>query len=219
MNTPAKTATIILVISIAIAAAIAGFWVAKISKEASSEGGAPRLVQVGPLLAMPEPKPLSDFSLYDHTGSAFTPMALEGRWTLVFFGFASCPHICPNTLYKLTSVVEQLEGGLPAELIPQILFVSVDPERDTAEVLDRYRERFSGQVLTVSGPDDQLRTLALDLGAHYVIPEHEPGEWYNVDHSASVHLLNPDGEWAGVFSAPHDAGAIASSLETYLGDS
>jgi protein SCO1/2 len=135
----------------------------------------------------------------------------------VFFGFSSCPHICPNTLFLLTSVVDQLEKELPAESLPQVLFVSVDPERDTPEVLQQYRERFGGNIEAVSGADDQLRALAMDLGSHYVVPEHEPGEWYNVDHSISVHLLDPQARWVALLSPPHDAAAMAEVLERFLG--
>jgi protein SCO1/2 len=219
MNTGTRTPTLILIASIAVLAAAGGFWLAYMLKSEGSAMVDQTLLRDGPLLALPEPKQLADFVLYDHNGDEFSETSLEGEWTLVFFGFSSCPHICPNTLFLLTAVVDQLEKELPAESLPQVLFVSVDPERDTPEVLQQYRERFGGGIEAVSGADDQLRALAMDLGSHYVVPEHEAGEWYNVDHSISVHLLDPQARWVALLSPPHDAATMAEVLERFLGGS
>lgn len=219
METGTKTPAIILIVSVAILAGAVGFWFAQSSGRSEAAQHEQTLTQIGPLLGLPEPKILDEFSLYDHTGGEFNQSSLQGSWTLVFFGFTSCPHICPNTLFKLKTVVELLEGQLPEEQLPQVMLISVDPDRDTAEVLDQYRERFGDTIITVSGEHEQLRAVAMDFGAHYVIPEHEAGEWYNVDHSISVHLLNPDAKWAGLLSAPHEVEAMAEALKTYIGDS
>ncbi len=217
MDSGIKTSTVLAVVLVAALAAAGGFWLAQSTRNAAPDDQDQTMLQIGPLLGLPKPKPVDEFILYDHRGEEFRRDALEGNWTLVFFGFASCPHICPNTLFQLTAVVETLEDRLPRDRIPRVLFVSVDPARDSARALEEYRERFADKILAVSGTDDQLRSLALDLGAHYVIPDHEPGEWYNVDHSINVHLLDPEVQWAGVFSAPHEVEAMAGSLETFIG--
>ena len=206
---------------VALLAAGGGLWFAQatLNQSAPKAPAAPvdqAELRDGPLLRLPQAKVLADFALYDHAGEPFNKASLDGQWTLVFFGFTSCPHICPSVLYKLNEASAALDEGLEK---PRVLLISVDPERDTPEVLARYRERFDGKIEAVSGPDAQLRALAMQLGAHYVIPEHEPDEWYNVDHSLNVMVLDADANWVGVYSAPHDIEAIAASLSRFLADS
>ena len=206
---------IVFVLAIAAFASVGGFWLAR-----EMRGAEPipdqTLLRDGPLLQLPHSKELAAFTLYDHTGAEFNNASLEGNWRLVFFGFASCPHICPDTLFRLRTVVDQLEGELSPEDLPKVLLISVDPERDTPEVLTEYLKRFDNKIEAVSGEDAQLRQLAMDFGAHYVVPEHEPGEWYNVDHSASVHVVDPNGDWVGLLSAPHEPEAMAAALARFI---
>ncbi len=218
-----KITQLVLLGAVAVTAATGGMWLAQEMVQSKITGGPAPADQAqmrdGPLLRLPEPKPIADFDLYDHAGESVSRDALEGEWTLVFFGFTSCPHICPDTLFLLTDVVDRLEGRLPSERLPRVLFVGVDPARDTPEALAQYRERFGGGISAVSGPDEQLRALAMQVGAHYVVPEHEPGTWYNVDHTISVQLLDPQVRWAGVLSAPHDSEAMSDALFRLLGES
>lgn len=211
-----KTSTLLAFAAVALIAAVVGLWLA----DATRNQAVPILDQAqlrdGPFLRLPEPKPIADFALYDHEGNPYARTSLQGSWTLAFFGFTSCPHICPDTLFKLTEVVDRLEGELPAARVPQVLLIGVDPERDTPEALARYCERFGNEILAVSGPHAQLRALAMQLGAHYVVPEHDPDQWYNVDHSLRVMLLDPQARWVGVFSAPHDTDAMAGALQRFL---
>ncbi len=112
--------------------------------------------------------------------------------------------------------MDQLKPSLPASRLPKILFVGVDPERDTPQALNQYRDRFGGAIAAVSGTDEQLRALATQLAVHYAIYEHEPGTWYNVDHSLGVMLLDPQVRWVGLLSAPHEAEAMAAALGRFL---
>lgn len=216
MTRKASTTTIIVFALVALIAAAGGLWLASATRDAGAPMADQAALRDGPLLRLPEPRPIADFALYDQAGQPYSKTSLEGSWTLAFFGFTSCPHICPDTLYKLTQVVDRLEGEVAPALVPEVLLIAVDPERDTPEALGRYRERFDNEIRAVSGPDPQLRALALQLGAHYVVPEHEPETWYNVDHSMGVMLLDPQARWAGVFSAPHDAEAMAAALTRFL---
>lgn len=202
--------------AIALAAAVGGLWLAHSMHVDNGAGANQAVLRDGPFLRLPEPKPIADFALYDHAGQPYSRASLEGSWTLAFFGFTSCPHICPDTLFKLTETVDLLEGELPAAAVPEVLLIGVDPARDTPEALARYRQRFDQEIQAVSGPDAQLRALALQLGAHFVVPEHEPDKWYNVDHSVGVLLLDPQARWIGIFSAPHDSQAMAGALRRYL---
>ena len=170
------------------------------------------------LRLLPEPRVIADFALTDQDGHAFTLASLQGRWTLIFFGFTHCPDVCPTTLYDLSGVHKQLLGRLGANSGDhQVVFISVDPERDTPERLKSYVSYFHPDFIGVSGSDAQLRPLALQLGAAYHVEDHEPGtEQYAVDHSASILLTDPSGRLYGVFPAPHDVGKLTADMAAVL---
>lgn len=158
----------------------------------------------------PEPKPLPEFTLTGSDGRPVTRASLEGNWHLLFFGFANCPDICPLTLSRLASARAQLvEGGRSAA--PDILFVSVDPARDTPEVLAEYAGKFGAGVQAATGDPAALAPLAESLGVYFDVPEDAAGD-YSVSHSAAVFVTNPDGELAAVFSAPQDVAALVNDL-------
>ena len=216
-----KFPVILLFAMVAVVAAAGGLWLAGATQSgaAPAKPGAPvdqAQLRDGPFLRLPETKQLTDFELYGAGGEPFSRASLEGHYTLAFFGFTSCPHICPNTMFKLTEVAKSLENEVPEDKVPQVLLIAVDPGRDTPEALEEYEARFDHALRAVSGEDAQLRALTMQLGAHYVVPEHEPDAWYNVDHSLGVVLLDPQARWVGLFSAPHDAEAMAGALARYL---
>jgi protein SCO1/2 len=213
-----KTPIVLMFAAVAVIGAGVGLWFAHHIRATEKPVANQQMLRDGPLLRLPEPKPIADFELYDDAGGGFSRVDIEGRWTVVFFGFSSCPHICPDTLYQLTLAVDALRETLPPERVPGILFIGVDPERDTPEALNRYRARFENAIEAVSGEDAQLRALAMQLGVHYVVPEHEKNTWYNVDHSLSVLLLDPQAQWVGVLSAPHDGEAMSEALRRFIAD-
>ena len=174
-----------------------------------------RLVPASPtLLLLPEPRAFSDFSLVDHRGLPFTRKDFEGHWSVLFFGFTSCPDICPNTLFQFQLARKQLLEESAAAELPRFYLVSVDPERDTPEKLASYLDYFDPEFIGLSGSDRQLRALSMQLGIAYHVAPHEPGaQTYNVDHSASVVLLNPDAMLAGVLPAPIDGARMARDLQ------
>ena len=214
-----RTPVLWLFALVAVIAAAVGLWLAHAIQSREAPAADQAALRDGPLLRLPQAKPIADFALYDDAGERFSLADIEGRWTLVFMGFSSCPHICPDTLHQLTLAVDELRETLAPERVPQILFIGVDPERDTPQALRQYRERFRDGILAVSGEDAQLRALAFQLGVHYVVPEHEAGKWYNVDHSLAVLLLDPQARWVGVLSAPHDGRAISEALQRFLAES
>ncbi|MFC1719636.1 SCO family protein [Pseudomonadota bacterium] len=166
------------------------------------------------LMVLPEPRVIADFALVDNKGQPFSLGNLRGHWSLLFFGFTNCPDICPSALYDLNLVTEQLEKQRDEGLPPvQVIFVSVDPERDTAEKLSEYLAYFNPGFIGVTGNQAQLAPLTLQLGVAYQIEEHQPGAaHYAVYHSASFLLTDPDGHLYGVFPAPHDAEKITRDL-------
>ena len=170
------------------------------------------------LMLLPEPRVIADFALVDDEGAPFSLDNLRGQWSLIFFGYTHCPDVCPSTLYDLKLVhekLEQLNGD--AETNHQVLFASVDPERDTPEQLNKYVDYFHPDFIGVTGPQEQLAPLTMQLGIAYRIEEHEAGATqYNVDHSVSILLMNPEGRLHGVFPAPHDADKMAGELAAVI---
>lgn len=165
------------------------------------------------LLVLPEPRVLADFSLVDQDGKPFSLERLRGRWSLLFFGFTRCPDICPSTLYDLQQVSRDLDAGAGGAAPWQVIFVSVDPERDSPAQLNAYVSFFDPRFLGVTGAPEQLAPLALQIGVAFRIEEHAAGSQdYAVDHSASVFLTDPQGRLHGVFPAPHDADAMTRDL-------
>ena len=145
---------------------------------------------------------LPDFELVDHTGSPAGPDVFAGQWDLVFFGFTHCPDICPLTLQVLAAAREQLsqDGFAP---LPRIVLVSVDPERDTPDLLAQYVTYFDDSSLGLTGDIDELRKLTDALGV-YFDKSMQPDGNYTVDHSSAVLLFDIDGEFRALFSAPHE---------------
>ncbi len=161
-------------------------------------------------VVLPEPRALAAFELVDHRGNAVTKATLAGSWHLLFFGFANCPDICPATLGQLAAARRRLAAEHPEE-VPRILFVSVDPGRDTQQVLADYAGRFGDGVLAATAEPEVLKRLADDLGIFFRV---QPGadDGYEVSHSAAVLLLNPRAELQAVFSAPHRTDAFVDDL-------
>ncbi|MDH3789565.1 MAG: SCO family protein [Xanthomonadales bacterium] len=170
------------------------------------------------LLLLPEPRVIADFSLVDDDGQPFSLERLKGQWSLLFFGFTHCPDVCPSALYDLAQVRKTLARNDPEKTNNlQVLFVSVDPERDTPRQLNQYVNYFDPEFIGVTGPEAQLAPLTLQLGIAYRIEDHEPGsQQYNVDHSASILLMNPDGQLHGVFPAPHQSDSMAAEIAAVI---
>jgi protein SCO1/2 len=165
------------------------------------------------LIVLPEAKVIADFALLDESGQPFSLADFKGRWSLLFFGFTSCPDICPNTLYQLQQVRKDLVQELGEENLPVIYLVSVDPGRDTPDKLAEYLSFFDPAFRGVTGDDRQLRALTMQLGIVYHVAEHEEGTLdYAVDHSASLVLLSPQAKMFGVFPAPQDAARMSHDL-------
>ncbi|QYK13063.1 SCO family protein [Shewanella rhizosphaerae] len=135
----------------------------------------------------PQQRPLSPFELTDQNGEAFTNARLKDKWSLFFVGYTSCPDVCPTTLGKLAAAYQQLEGVVDL----QVVFLSVDPARDTQAKLKDYINFFNPNFVAVTAPHSQLLPLTRELGFVYTMVGE--GENYQVDHSASMVLISPDG--------------------------
>ena len=174
-----------------------------------------QLTELRSALIIPEPIELPNFSLLDHTNKPVTDDTFRGQWDLVFFGFTNCPDICPTTLQTLASIKRELENT-GSETTPRIVLVSVDPERDTPAVLGQYVNYFGQGNLAVTGQIDEIVKLTAALGIYFKKTVVD-GDNYSVDHSAAVLLINPDGEFSALFSAPHLLADYVNDLPVIMG--
>ena len=155
---------------------------------------------------------LPAFELVDHRERKLTNASLGGKWNLLFFGYTHCPDICPLSLQTLREMKQAIDDPDVAAAL-EVYFVSVDPERDTPQVLADYVTYFDPDFIGASAGMDQLRQLTGALGiAHEFRNRVEGSETYDVDHSGAIVLVNPAAEFAGLFGAPHDAQAMARDM-------
>jgi protein SCO1/2 len=151
------------------------------------------------------PLQVQPIALIDHHGEPFVEARLRGRWTLAFFGFTSCTDICPATMATLAKMYRELKPAEQAEL--QVLFVSVDPARDTPEALTRYLAGFHPDFLGVTGEPARLRKLALEWQSGFE-PAAAGAADYQVEHSGNLVLINPQGEVHAFLRPPFEHGAL-----------
>ncbi len=165
------------------------------------------------LIVLPETKTIADFELTDEASQPFSLDGFRNNWSLLFFGFTSCPDICPNTLYQLQQVRKELLTRMDESELPVIYLVSVDPDRDTPEKLANYLSFFDPAFKGLTGDDRQLRAFTMQMGIAYHVEEHQAEDKdYTVDHSASLVLLDPQANLFGVFPAPQDTASISHDL-------
>lgn len=136
------------------------------------------------------------FTLVDQTGAEITEAAFRGSPSAVFFGFTHCPEVCPTTLFELDGWLAQL--GEEGEDI-NAYFVTVDPERDTPEVMDAYVSNVSDRITGITGEPEKVLAMAKSFGIYWKKVELEDGG-YTMDHTASVLLLDRDGDFAGTIA-------------------
>ena len=136
------------------------------------------------------------FTLVDMRGEEITEAAFRGNPSAVFFGFTYCPEVCPTTLFELGGWLDQL--GDQARNV-NAYFVTVDPERDTPEIVNAYVSTFSDRIVGISGEPDKVFAMARSFGIYSKKVELEDGD-YTVDHTASIILLDRAGDFAGTIA-------------------
>jgi protein SCO1/2 len=200
----------IMITSVALAAIFAGLWLAAIYRGNDSRV---MLLPDKVMTLFPDPKPLTAFALTDHQNRVFDLASLKSKWSFLFFGYTHCPDICPTTLTILARARDNIaKSGVGAEDI-QIVFISVDPNRDTASKLKQYVDYFDTTFLGVTGDDAQIGNLAGQLGAAYQVAITPGMENYPVYHSAAVFLVDPQARYHAVFTPPLDAGVISTRFK------
>ncbi len=155
------------------------------------------------------------YLLMDTHGQAISDQDFAGRFQLIAFGYTFCPDICPTTLAEMSLVMQKL-GSQAGRLQP--LFVTVDPERDTPEVLNRYTKFFDPRIVGLTGSTDLVHHVADHFKVRY--EKHwEPGaakDKYSVDHSAGMYLLGPDGGFLAKFAYATPPQEIAARIQALM---
>ena len=185
---------VVIVAAIAVGVGIALY---ERSKESLALGAGTALI---------DRRPIGELAFVDQAGKPFSRANFEGRWSLVFTGFTNCPDVCPTTL----ALMAELRLLVHRDDL-QFVFVSVDPERDTPEVVARYLAHFDPALVGATGNRAEMERFTAALGLAQV---RNPGvgDDYTVDHSTAFVLIDPEARVAGYFQAPHERDALAADL-------
>jgi len=209
MSSGVRTTVILCLVFVAI---VLGMLVASVNREPvlSEE----KLREQGTFV-LPKARDLAPFSLSDQRGQPFTNDNLVGHWTLLYFGFTSCPDICPVTL----SVLAQAERDIAALGRPElaqgfhVVLVTVDPDKDDVATLGQYVEAFSKSFVGVTGSQAAIAELATQLNVAFMkVPTKDGG--YTVDHTGNIVLVNPRGHYHGFIRVPHEKAQIVAAYRS-----
>jgi len=154
-----------------------------------------------------------DFTLSDVDGNPLTASILDNRWSLAFFGYTHCPDVCPITLSVMKDVVAELEKRDVEPM--QVVFMTVDPVRDTAERMKEYVGFFDADFVGITGELNDIHDLTRSLGivAAFTANDSDPDN-YLVDHTASMLLVDPERRVRAKFTAPHEVATIVTDYLT-----
>ena len=197
----------LVIVVVAVAAFGAGIWfgIAGPGKTALP------IVQDTVITVLPKAKPLETFSLKTGAGKPFNLERLKGKYSLIFFGYTSCPDVCPTTMYELKKLYGLIKQD-KLQMDYQVIFVSVDPRRDTPERLQKYVVAFDKDFIGATGEPGEIHRLARQLGASYDVEEGSEGKGYSVSHTDLVFVVDPEARFAAILTPPHQASRIETRL-------
>ena len=175
--------------------------------EAVPSPAAAGVTRVSPPLSLP------DFRLQATSGRSFARSDLAGQWSLLFFGYTHCPDVCPTTLKSLQAVTAQLRArGRPV----QVVFVTLDPARDTLDKLQAYLGYFDPAFIGLGGDADELLRLREALGVYAARTEAHSAAGYLLGHTDRLFLLNPRGEVVALFAERDDSRRLAQTIAAMM---
>jgi len=165
-------------------------------------------------IVLAEPKPLKPFKLLDHHGETFDLERLKGKWSFIFFGYTSCPDVCPLSMSLLAQVYERLEKTPEILADTRTYFISVDPKRDRLEILKSYVPYYHADFIGVTGSAEALRAITQPLHTLYEISsEIDANGNYNISHTSAFYLIDPTGRFYALFQSEfHDPKRIAEAF-------
>jgi protein SCO1 len=152
------------------------------------------------------------FSLTATDGATVTDQSLRGKWLLIYFGYTFCPDACPTALGNISAALVKL--GAHARRV-QPLFITIDPRRDTPEVMAKYVKSFDPRILGLTGSAAALAVVAREFGV-YVAPQKAEGDDYLIDHSSFIYVMNPQGGFAATLAGNLPGAKMAARLEQLM---
>ncbi len=157
------------------------------------------------------------FHLVDQNGKPFSDADLKGKWHLVFFGYTHCPDTCPTTLNELSLALDKLgkAANAPGRADIGVVFITVDPERDTSDVLKSYVESFDAPIVALTGSADSVAEAAKVYRVYYAKHPRSDGG-YDMDHSAVIYVMDKEGRFTATFTPDSPSDAIAARLQKLL---
>ena len=180
----------------------------------------PRILSTNELLInglflFEEPKPISDFTFFSENNIEFKKSDLLGKWTLMYFGFTKCPDECPTTMYQISKLIKVLdEKDFPLEN-KQWVLVSIDPERDSPADINKYANGFDKRFIGVVNNRAMLINVATQLSVNNVMPNEDNTDHSHLDnHVNNIILMNPNGDFAGVFRPPFDISRLSLTYQS-----
>jgi protein SCO1/2 len=172
---------------------------------------------VNGLFLFQEPKDISDFTFESGKSKVFTKDNLLGKWSLIYFGFSRCPDECPVAMYeisKLVNVLREKEFYLEDK---QWILITIDPERDTPEIIDSYAKGFDSDFVGLSANRPMLLNLATQLAVNNKMPpmDKNMGNHKHLDdHVNNIILINPEGKFVGFFRPPFDISRLSLTYQS-----
>ncbi len=167
-------------------------------------------------IVMQSSEPMSDFSLTAHTGEPVRLYDFHDKVVLLYFGYTYCPDVCPATLGELAKAIRSLKPEDREQV--QVLMVTVDPERDSAEVLGQYLSHFDPSFLGLTGTDEEIAAAATPFGIYYQKSEGSVESGYLVDHTATVAAMDKDGYLRLLYPFNTPGEEIAADLKRLIKD-
>lgn len=158
-----------------------------------------------------EPVDLPAFAFANELDESFTEQDLKDHWTIVMFGFLTCPDVCPFTLGNLEAAVTETSMRVRPDSVPNVVFISVDPDRD-AEYVSEYAKFFHPDFESYTGARDQIDTLVEATDSFYRLMRPDSTGYYEVQHSSAVSVIAPDGTLRAKLQPPFDPAATAEFL-------
>ena len=172
---------------------------------------------VNGLFLFQEPKQISDFSFESSNNKTFTKDDLIGKWSVLYFGFSRCPNECPVAMYELSKLVNVLRDKDFYLDDKQWILVTIDPERDTPEIIDTYAKGFDSEFIGLSSSRPMLLSLATQLAVNNKMPpmNKKDDNYDHLDaHVNNIILINPEGKFVGFFRPPFDISRLSLTYQS-----
>lgn len=207
-NTSLQLALFTAILALVVGLGFSYFWNTHNSLKASALHGT----------YLENPRTINEFSLKGTDNKPFDNASLQGQWTMVFFGFTSCGYLCPTTMAELGKMYRILEkkGVQP---LPRVIMVTLDPKRDDINKLGDYVRTFDPHFVGAKGNEEVVARMTREMGVVYEkvsVPNSRNANNYDIQHTGTVMLFNPQGKLNAFFTTPHKAELLAQDYALLL---